>query len=113
MESVIVRWCQVDHHVEELVACFHYLLNKGRDSFLLIISESEHELVKAIRTTLDTIYGGIRRGNLPTGEDSSIARTHNACRIPLRRYHSGTFFEFSSEELVEGLIVSEVLVLHF
>lgn len=48
VESVIVRGSEVDNHIEEFVSAVKDSLNKGGDSLVVFISDSEHKLIESV-----------------------------------------------------------------
>lgn len=119
VESMVVSWGQVDNHVVEMVTSLldrleHFCNTFVVKSLLIVVSdlvittETEHELVKSVGSSLDTVDGTELRVDLSTSEDGSIAWRTHALFVLWLVNGSDSILEVASEELGEGWVGSEI-----
>mmetsp|Transcript_12921 Transcript_12921/g.21866 ORF Transcript_12921/g.21866 Transcript_12921/m.21866 type:complete len:268 (-) Transcript_12921:516-1319(-) len=124
VESVVVGGREVDDHPVELVASLLDLLNHGGDLgvvgdffgglllVLIVALHAKHELVEAVRPSLDAVNGAVLGVNDAAGEHFSIARGAHAQLVLGLEDGPGSGLEPTREEFGEGLVVAEVGVLN-
>lgn len=122
VETMVVGWRQVDYHVVHLVAAALYLLKHAGyltiHWYLFILSRfrrlvavaliAKHELVKSVGSTFHAVNGAVLSIDLAAGKNSAIAWRAHGLLVSGLIDGASIFFEASSEELRESLVVAEV-----
>ena len=89
MESVVIPWRQINHHIAELVAFCMHLINQRLHTLVVLVARkanvrfrrvrwisavAQKEFVKAIRTTFNAINRAVRPVYFAYGEYATVTR---------------------------------------
>ena len=113
VESVVVRWSQIYHHVIEIVPSFVDFVNEGLNwGVLRIIRASKEEFVQSVRSTLDAVNGGVYFINFTETQNPTVTWRGHMGFILRFCDLSDSCFKLTGEKLVKGFIEFQIWVQH-
>ena len=119
VESVIVTWRQVNHHVVQLIALGFDGLEQGLHLGIVaavcdfvhflggvcgVSNMAEKELIKAVGTTLHAINGAIDGAHLTNSEDAAVTGRADRCIVILGRDLTHLRLEGPGEKVCERIV---------